>query len=252
MKRTYGSKRKFGSKRKIRRVKPVSGRMKVKGWKTRTNNRPEIKRVSYSSASINIRTYAFWDANMTANPNVSLLWSNNGTDAQPGPQPWYPFPAQGVGQNQFIGTKYKMLYVELMTSLAFNPQVIPTLSQDILRIFLIKERQPNQPYAGAGTVFVNGAFFSPIDTKKWDVQFDKFYNLQTGLQSSDGHGGYYGTTQASGPFKFRWIIPMRHNMEQNNNTTQFPYKFYLVAIVAGSDNQWATTSLNAIWYFKDP
>lgn len=253
-KRKYPGKRnfrrKYGSKKKIRKVRPVSGRMRVKGWKTKTNNRPEMKRTSYSSASINIRTYAYWDANMLATPNTSLLWSNNGVDRVP--VPWFPWPVQGVGQNQFIGTKYKTIYVELMTSIAFNPQIIPALSQDIMRIFLIKERQPNQLYQNATDVFVNGAFFSPIDSKKWDVQFDKFYNLQTGLQSSDGHGNFYGTAQASGPFKFRWIIPMKHNMEASTNPVQFPYRFYLVAIVAGSDNQWATTSLNAIWYFKDP
>lgn len=250
-KRTFGTR-----KHRIPKVKPVSLRRKVKGIKKRLNNRPEMKRTVYVGQQTAIRTMANWDAGLANGIlNTSLIWANNFNDA--GITPWFPQPGQGPAENQMIGTKYNLKYAEL--TFILEPMLNqPTGFVDSIRLILIKERQSRQiitgPGAGAPTILRFTNFHAPVDTKKWDVQYDKIFPYTTGITTTAVPVGNVFNSLVPKPKIFRFIIPLKETLEYALPAINTPFtnSMYLFAFTHTQDNYWFIRPASCIYYYRDP
>lgn len=224
--------------------------------KRRVNNRPETKRTVYLGTQKLVPNLTGLDAGLAAGGvQVGLLWSNNGVDTIGGN--WFPQPTQGVGQNQVIGTKYNIRYCEL-TMLLQPTGAAPTNLVDCLRIILIRERQPNTTIAnafGVGNILKFANFLAPVDTKNWDVQFDKIYTYTTGLSTVTNPGTNNIQTMMPRPKIFRFIIPLKDTLEIQQigvNNEPFTHRMYLYCFTNTDVSYWVSPGISAIYYYRDP
>lgn len=233
-------------KRYTRKIRPISGRQKAKGWKTRINNRPETKSVPYLGQKVDIPNFV----NMNGNPNLGVIWKLNGTDTAG--NRFYPSPTQGTGNTNVEGLKYNLRYCEL--TFLLNPyNLVPADFTGHLRIILIKERQANKPFVNAVSFLANAIFMSPVNTKEWDLQMDKVIPFTTGLTSNNVTGTSNFTSIMPKPMKFRILIPLRHSFTVTNANNQFPLNMYLIMFTDIVDRYWTNAaSTSCVYYFRDP
>lgn len=244
---------KFGRKRKIRKVIPISSRAKVKGWKTRIRTKKEVKRTTSFQANFILRNKVNFDAQLVlSNANVNLVWSNNGT-APIGN--WFVPPVAGVNENQAEGTKYNIKYCELMFGLSQIGNINPTIPHDYIRLILVKERQPTTVVLGVngglGAILQTSDFFSPIKTKVWDVQFDKIYPRNTGYTYGVPASTVSIQNHMDHPMRFRFIIPLKHSMIIRADAQQFPLRIYFWAFNFLTDQLFAITDYEFVYYYTD-
>lgn len=217
-----------------------------------------MKRVIYANtaATVTIRDIATWDAQLAgaSNTNSSLIWTNNGTDANG--FRWYPSPQAGSAENQMEGTRYVMIYAEIAFIL-YPLANVNTQWADSIRIILIKERQKDQPITGAG----NGAlailqftsFVAPIRTKVWDVQYDKTISYTTGLTTNLAVANSNHTSMAPRPIRYRMIVPLKQKLSGPNLlNSQFPLRMYLYAFTDRTDATWSMKDVSVVYYYRDP
>ena len=194
---------------------------KLKGFRQRINNKPEIKYTIKTPPQIN----AFVS---------SILWHSN--DIQPDNTQHYTIPNSGVAENQFIGTKLNSLYHEVIFHIRPDPALIQAqpgvgaVSEQGIRIAVLRHRNPkqNQDQTATNQPFTN--LSTPIDTKVFDIQFEKTYWRTLGT---------FGNTQPQSEMmpsmKFRFKIPMKRTLSiqtinfgaGNQAAIQYPFPVFI-------------------------
>lgn len=258
-KRTFGMK-----KRKIPKVKPIYGRKKIKGIRKRVNNKPETKSNTYIGESSSIKNYIEFNTDLiaaTTYPHVvrNTIFTLNGRDLNASPAPWYIQPGQGTGPNQIVGEKYNLRYAEVCFTLHPLYTLSPSFtSTDSLRIIIVKERLARTDLSGAlgglGIILQFMDFLAPVDTKRWDVQYDKVWTFQTGRTDKPGAGTYEWTSLVPKPKLFRFIIPLKETMEYQivPNVNLFSNNLYIFAFTDRNSQYWGYRNLSATYYYRDP
>lgn len=232
--------------RRIQRAKPVGGRLKFRGWKTRLTKRKEIKWVTYvglgNAANLPIARFA-------VAPAGTVIWSNIGSDTVP--TPYFPGVQTGAGVGQCEGQKYNLLYAEIRFTLyQFG---IPTLVNgnftETLRMIVTVERTNNTPYNGQYLYYDATTPNATINTKYWNLQTDKIWNVYTGLNN-------LGAAVLGGPQpkerNYRFIIPIRKTMDVvAAGQTQFPYSMRIAIYSYYTDQLFAVKNRQVTYFFKD-
>lgn len=204
-------------------------------------------------SAIAIDTHAAMQIAFTGGADTTgLIWSNAGTK---GGVQWFLPPTTGTGENQVDGTKYNMKYAELTFGLSPDVAVVPAEHGDYLRIILIKERQPPQDITGAGlgwSVILNSNnFFSPVDTKRWDCQYDKIFPFTTGLVGNAAIGTPYVQSQMAHSKRFRFIIPLKKTMTVSTEDYQFPNRMYMYAWTLHTSQFWKMEDTTVVYRFTE-
>lgn len=233
--------------------------MKVKGWKTRLNKRAELKFTTYIFVANpdGIAAGAAYVNNMGNFNSARLIWSNQNID-RGGTLTYMTWPQQGNGGNQIEGTKFNLLYAEVCFTL--YQQVIPAVNSGIytehLRLFVIRQRDASL-LPTVNTIFTHGGAVAngPINSKNWDIQFDKTW---TKLSGTDTSGQPLVLNPVGNTFpkemNFRFIIPLKHtfNVQPTNQTSAFPLHVLIGALTYYNNNMWAYRNLNVTYYYRDP
>jgi len=185
----------------------------------------------------------------------TIVWSLNSLDASGG-QTYVTFPQPGTGENQYSGARYNFLYAEVCFDVSLANNVDPTTPIDLLRLMVLKKRDPTVTYTYQN-IYIHGTakHNSPLKSKNFDIQCDKTYSMLTG-STTTGVADVNNYTSIYPKIKrFRIIVPMRHTMEQTALNTQnaFPYDVIIIISPAYIDNNaWVINNICAVYYFRDP
>lgn len=244
--RLSGKRRRF----KIKKVRPITGRSKIKGWKTRLNRRPETKYTTYAYANGN--NVFFPIRNWTSigqGAVMTRIFSCNTLDDQG--VGMIQHPRQGDAGGNIDGIKYNSLYAEVCFDIYKRPDVADQNLSDMIRIFCVRQRDRAIPLDPTNIFTVQARPNAPIAAKIVDIQMDKFYSTTTGYSPA----GLAYTSLWPKTKRFRMIIPLRHtmNLQPNINTANaFPLDISIFAFSLGTDNVWVVSNLNVTYYFRDP
>lgn len=237
---------------KMKKARGVYGRMKLKGWKRKLNRKKELKFFTSQPTQVDIGS---WPAAVG-----TVVWSNYGTRGVL----FYPPPQQGTGEGQVVGTKYNLKYCEL--SFLLNMTQRPTngfgQSYEMFRLMVVRQRDRStgDPTYTNFYVGTNLVINTAINSKNWDVQYDKYFTMDTGVLSTTLITNAYGpgSTHMTPAKFFRFIIPMRESMEVVANTVTecFPLRMYVLLYTVYGSNVGApvytANNINATYYFNDP
>lgn len=245
---------KFRSRRRmtkghIRKAKPVSGRLKMKGTKMRLNPKPEVHFNQVNRVAFSLTNFA----NVVLG-NMTEIWSNIGVI--PGTATnWYPIPVQGTGSTNIVGTKWNSLYAEVSFVLVMRgPDIGLGDVYDFIRIMVVKERQRATNGSTAGILKNNGvqmSMNSPINTLNWEPQFDKLYSLTTGYTLPPPSDF---TSISSRPLKFRFIIPLKDTLDLPGSSTMFDRRISIFGMNLIANLVWTCPPelFDVKYYFRDP
>lgn len=250
MKRRFKSRRSGMRSRKMRRPPIMKQRRRVKGWKGKINNRPEMKWTTYQNlAQLNI-------TNWVTGPGV-VIWKNIGRDATP--QNYFRMPASGSGPGQAVGRTFNLYFAELSFTLITRQSALPDVDaqDDMFRLYLIKAKQQELPLDTA-TIFRNTSWGASINTKNWDVQMDKIWGIHTGYDSNAAAGTAYFNASGQIPrFQHhKFIIPLKDTMIRvdNNDTADqvfFPDPMFLVGVAKLNTNVFACVDIACNYFYTD-
>lgn len=181
------------------------------------------------------------------NTTTNCLWANNGVSTGGGAA-WFIPPIQGTGATQVVGTKYNMKYVEVLIPIVNDTTVNSGTDCDFLRVWIIKERVKNIAPSIANTFDANN-FFAPINTKDWDVQFDKIYPINLGVLA----GNMQCLTKGV-PKLFRFIIPLKETLEvvMAEPDDKFRFRVYIFAANFFTNLKFTTPAYSFSYHFIDP
>lgn len=207
----YGAKRsssRSAGYRKYRRAlpnltrTPVKNHARINGVKSRLNNRPEHKFTESSSV--------FGVVTLNA---INILFSLNGIHENGGGGyvSYFQDTIQGVGPAEYIGSRINALYFNLNFDVALNGNAAdaPIPYAWFRLMILIPRWKTNIEDTNVPSIPVDNV--SEIDTKGWNVQFDKVYHMSTGsIEAATA------TTNASVPRKFRLKLPCRQTINRTS------------------------------------
>lgn len=221
--------------------------MRLKGAYGPVSNGHEMKWTTYSVAPDALNIPSLY---VSAQPLI--IWSTVGVD-QNGVS-YYTFPTSGVGQNQCIGTIYNSLYVDL----SFRVASLLTSNElyDCVRVLVIKGKQQGISYTQLlfSNILCNPAdVLSAVDTKKWEVIYDKNHTATFPTKSSFGPGyGYF--YQPVLPRNHCIRIPLQQTVNLNSLSVLtgnvFEYPIFVIAFAITRDSRIYYTK--ATMFFKDP
>lgn len=223
--------------------------MKVKGWKSKLNYRKEIKFTTQQALFVGPSTTGAISSFLT-NSLGTTIWGNNILD--PTGVGYLAFPQQGTGNGQIDGTKYNSLYAEVIFDIV-KTSSNANLYEEGFRLMVIKKRDPNVPFTGAA-VYTFQAYNGPLNSKNYDVQFDKAYFWTTGSATNP----VAGTNSLQSLFpkrkRFRFIIPLKKTMtlQAVSAAGAFPLPIYIIAVAINSDTSVVVTSIVTTYFFRDP
>lgn len=272
--------RKFRSRRmsmgrkkyRIKKPKSIGGRLRFKGVKTRLNLKKELKILPYAYVQQDLTVLTI-DVNRFVEAYPTIIWSNNGSDGSGRVAPadqYFPNITQGTEPYQAIGQKYNLKYVEVSFEVAQtffdtnDPETTdPDRQDNQFRLMILKQRDPNIDITHNNIFWLHsqGVLMpnSPIDTRKWDVQYDRTFNKRTGLQQNVQFGDgdppvniiYTGVDgNRSNPNFFRFIIPLKHTFNIANGASKFPLR--LSILINARREGFYVNNINAIYRFTDP
>lgn len=240
----------------MRRAKGVYGRMKVKGWKRRLNWKKETKMTTQITQGGGIINFATGIALNVDSPTV--LWSSN-TVGPDGNTLYINWPQAGAGENQVEGTKWNSMYCEVNFDLFQDPTVTPSTTFNTLRVVMLRKRDPSIVFSYTNLLLRNTRnSLAPIDSKKYDIFFDKLYQFTTGRSFSNQvavNNQIVGYTSLGPKSKrFRIIIPFRKTwVIQPQAAGNHPETIFVVAWTSNADNlSWVQSNVVTALYFKDP
>jgi len=236
----------------------------VKGWKTRLNKKPETKFTTYLSPDT--------PAMPNWNTGILAIWSTNQPDGAGNLR--FTWPTNGNGGNQFEGTKWNGLYIELVFDFkitATPANISLSSANDTFRLIMVRPRDRNiGPPVAANLLTANGPIF-PVNSKLWDIHLDRTYQFTTGLTSTRTTGFIRAPVNPSpdnavdevttgvttiGPRskRFRMIIPMKHTFSvvAPNAADVLPYPIYLLGYMRTNNAIWSIVDLCSTFYFRDP
>lgn len=222
--------------------------MKFKGWKTKTRMKKEIKTSIYANTNnldvaqvVNIGLFPF---GVPANA-PTVIWRNNGTDASA--NRYYPVIPNGAGANEAIGQKYILKYVEVIFTIEW---AVNNILEDGYRICLVKSRYPTAAmnFTVGNLFLIDSVYNAPIDTKSWDVQYDRIVWRHGALQ------GAAVTAQGQAiPQNYKFVIPMKKSMDVGlDNVTMFDTDLIIFAYGLKNNNSFRATNITAFYRFVDP
>lgn len=206
--------------------------------RTKTNNRKEVKRTQVVTATQPISNVA---------AGVTALWASTGVN--PAAASWYLAPTQGVGDQNVIGDKYNLKYGEIIFGVRFNTSVN---IYDYLRIMVVRQRMITVLPTPANLFVENGGFWAPLDSKNFDIQYDKIFPINTGLNQNPAVGTTFIQSVQTRPMKFRFIVPLKKTMRIDTANAQFPLTTYILATTFLVNTIAVQTESCATYYFTDP
>lgn len=220
--------------------------MSVKGFRERLQEKKEMRftQYQYTPATAN-----FIPAYVSANPLI--IWSNDGLDLNA--KPFFNQPTQGTSRNQFLGDKFNMLYADV--AFVINQRnagtILPSTINDQVRVLVIRRKDDVTPFTTANIFRDVNSFLSDVETKMWEVQYDKFFAWSTGFTTTSG-----GTTVTSIQSKsklFRMTIPLQQTMTLSTDQTPFSedQQVYIIAYACLNANLFEANAVHATYYFKD-
>lgn len=222
----------------LSRLKRVINRTTtVKGIKKPLNRNSELKSL----------TSAIVSATSILNNQFTLIWDSNGTIAG---VPYITAPAQGVAAGQFIGAEINAMYCDvrftiLPTGLEANGDF-----SEALRIVIMRSRTPGQDNTNYPAVPNN--LHTPIDTKLWDLWYDKVKVLTTGQTITTGAGPTLHTSLTPPPFYMRVVVPCKQSLEQKAGRVILPYPIIIAAISLTSSTSWIVNRVHTRFCYRDP
>lgn len=211
---------------------------RFKGISRRLNNRPEIKQ---TLSNINDETLA--------GPGSTALFNNNALAAA-GNTYWTAPGSQGVGSTQYIGVKINALFFDVVFSLnSLNAALVLAVpSQYKFRIAVCRYRDTLDP--NGAMPFPMTSWLTPIDTRSWDVWYDKQFVMKSG-KSVVG----VPLTMQSSPRKFRFRFPCKQTttpfLNGASNAITFNTTFG-VWIFSDSNNVYQIQDRSVKFFYRDP
>lgn len=242
VRRTWRKKKTW--KRRQTRVKYRKA-SKLKGYSKRISMAPEMKWFQYDRIPGQLVTMV-----------PTKYWALNGSEpVGVGSQRYFPEMDHGLTKNTMIGDEIVLLWADLEFVLqqATNGYNISpsTAWADFTRIVICspKGNQQNnfQLASDRGTIGIYG----PIDTKKFDIYYDKTF--PTRIQTNFELGlAYSAETSPARHFKFK--IPLKQKVTDTNEAdgVQFEKDVQLYAWTRYSGANWAITDIHVRYHFRDP
>lgn len=230
------------------RYKRVLKGVKVRGFRKKLDHRAEMKWTYY----ISTQNYPI----LGQGGAPTTIWDCNGrdpTNAQYIRLPYYTGTTGGevadrIGQSGLIGIKFNSLYAEIRVTGRIYADV--ATQEETLRVMILRMRNPAQDgtnYAPLPTRLVE-----PVDTKLWDLWYDKYYNMTTGctLNYTIGGQGYTYQSLAPKPMYWRFKIPLRQTMNLKASRIIYPYPIVICAL--SRHGTFRITEQSCKFYYRDP
>lgn len=255
--------RRYGKGKRYRKSYRHRGRAvkqvrKVKGLRSKLNNKPEMKFTHYESNLVPVNL---------PGATTTAIWANQGRDAGGGTNYFItpPTPANGT-ESGYVGAQYNSLYADvrfIVESQTMNDAIASgNLSyHDQFRLMVVRMRQPytiwNQD-PGFLEATMPALTCTPIDTKQWDVWLDKQYTFANGLTDTivPGMGLTTGvTTLRSGPITFKFKVPLKQTIRPviQGGIATLTYKYLvLICILPAVSGLIRVTELHCKFYYRDP
>lgn len=226
-----GSSKKY-KRTQMRAVKPT-------GIRKRLDTSPEMK-----------ITYSEWTGGISLVSTAgTVLWANNYRWSA-GVRCIQP-PTSGVSQVQYIGTQFNSLFCDVRILMECAPPTGDTHNFTCAyRIICARMRTTdnNETSVATYSVMPNNVL-DPVDTKLWDLYYDKTFCCNTGYQ-----GAYLGNQVGNIIYKgkvFRFKIPLKMTLTPKAGIPLYPYPIIILGIAQHTGYMFASR-INTKFYYKDP
>lgn len=235
--------------------------IKVRGISKRISMKPEMKMYNYFRAnqpSSYLAEMVYPTVSATTTPTI---WALNGSDNQTPIAKAYFLPFQGYGVDAVIGEQFVCKYVDLRFMVGINPQILDlnldyaTTCNDAYRLMIISPKNNNNLKLNvSGAEYLESGFYDEIDRKQFVVHYDKVFpcpipgNMNAGLN-------YYAPANSTGPWFFRFIIPVRQMMEQaapNPPAYIFQQDIKCFILKRNSNKNIVVQNIHARLFYQDP
>lgn len=212
-KRSY---RKKTYRRPVRKMKMVSRRKRLLGY-YKKGPKVEKKYLVYTKGT---------SGNLSPATGY-LIWSTDTGQQDTSNTYFNPNPAQGIGLNQISGVQFRYIGIDLRFSVFYIANSSTTsLPHDELRLYIVRNKE-----LGVSKSDVLTSFNQPIETKDFDIIYDRVFSYSCGLvTTSDAQAN----SLLSKPLNFRFWIPFKttqtllatgykYNILQNYFVYLFPH-----------------------------
>lgn len=204
----------------------------VVGVKKRLDNRPELKFTI-------VEVYAI--SSIIGNTSYQILFNPNtqyfGTSSF-----FIETPSPGIGEQQYIGHQINSMYVQFRIQLAV---LLQDTRFDHVRIVLARPKltAPINLTSGGLPALPTG-HLGFIDTKHWNVMFDKTYAMTTGFAFSTGN---YSVGKI-----FTFNIPLRETIETSPTSVRFLWDRPPVLLGITQNAQIGVVGFTSKFFYRDP
>jgi len=165
------------------------------------------------------------------------------------------WPAQGIGDRQFIGFQFNMMYLDVRFVLQLATGV-STRPWETIRLEFLKAKDLNSNTLTSRSMVLDHldggtSPFAKLDFRTVKVLYDRIWTWKTGFSTAVPNVESH-VDNAQKFFKF--VIPMKHTFNNTvaNSFNQIPYDYYIRCYSVDTNNCLQYHSLQTYMFYRDP